>query len=261
MSDVDVFVIDDDFDPLADIGIAEEDEGKTAPDYLPPIPDADKSVVPEPVELPAAERIEKLLAGLPGQQFRALCAVQACADAPRTMDELAAAVDEAFPDTKSVFSAAQLVRLLERDGAIERVEDEGDGAAAGEGAAPAPVEPAQPGFIEVTPAAPARYIATAAGLDAVAARASAQPAIDAVGEELRYLPLYERVLAMCDREGGCPTKELDAAVDSDPLCEEPRRFCGFFRGRLEETGAIAWRGTWTTTDLGRAVLASGVFGN
>ena len=52
---------------------------------------------------------------------------------------------------------------------------------------------------------------------------------------------------------------LDQAVDGDPLCQEPRRFCGFFRGKLEETGAIEWRDAWTITELGRSVLASGLF--
>ena len=36
-------------------------------------------------------------------------------------------------------------------------------------------------------------------------------------------------------------------MDGDPLCQEPRRFCGFFRGKLEETGAIEWRDAWTIT--------------
>lgn len=61
------------------------------------------------------------------------------------------------------------------------------------------------------------------------------------------------------RSSSCTTKELDQAVDGDPLCQEPRRFCGFFRGKLEETGAIEWRDAWTITDLGRSVLASGLF--
>ena len=64
---------------------------------------------------------------------------------------------------------------------------------------------------------------------------------------------------MCAREGGCGAKELDEAGDGDPLCQEPRRFCGFLRGKLEETGAIEWRDAWTITDLGRSVLASGLF--
>ena len=115
------------------------------------------------------------------------------------------------------------------------------------------------GFISVTPAPPCHYRATQAGLDAVAAHVNEGLVAERISEDERYLPIFQRVLEMCAREGGCPTKELDQAVDGDPLCQEPRRFCGFFRGKLEETGAIEWRDAWTITDLGRSVLASGLF--
>ena len=68
MSDIDAFVIDDDFDPLADLSLDDGERDDAEADYLPPIPDADKSVVPPVVPLSPAERIEKLLAGIPGQQ-------------------------------------------------------------------------------------------------------------------------------------------------------------------------------------------------
>ena len=245
MSDVDVFVIDDDFDPLADLSLDDGERDDAEADYLPPIPDADKSVVPPVVPLSAAERIENLLAGIPGQQFRLLHAVEFCTE-PKTMDEAVADLDAAYPNTTSVYGSAQVVQLLERDGALERIVDEDAAHAAAGDAADTPAE--DEGFISVTPAPPCRYRATQAGL--VAGR---------ISEDERYLPIFQRVLEMCAREGGCPTKELDQAVDGDPLCQEPRRFCGFFRGKLEETGAIEWRDAWTITDLGRSVLASGLF--
>lgn len=108
MSDIDVFTIDDDFDPLAEIEIeAPSAEDQYVADYLPPIPDADKSIVPEPVALTAAERIDKLLAGMPGQKFRVLAVVQAAdADEPRVAEAIVADVDAAHPNTKSVFDTA-----------------------------------------------------------------------------------------------------------------------------------------------------------
>lgn len=254
MSDVDAFVIDDDFDPLADLSLDDGERDDAEADYLPPIPDADKSVVPPVVPLSPAERIEKLLAGIPGQQFRLLHAVAFCTE-PKTMGEAVADLDAAYPTTTSVYSSAQVVQLLERDGALERIVDEG-----AEGAADAAVPAEDEGdFISVTPAAPCRYRATRAGLDAIAAHVNENLVVEKIVEDERYLPIFQRVLEMTAREGGCPTKELDQAVDGDPLCQEPRRFCGFFRGKLEETGAIEWRDSWTITDLGRSVLASGVF--
>ena len=254
MSDVDAFVIDDDFDPLADLSLDDGERDDAEADYLPPIPDADKSVVPPVVPLSPAERIEKLLAGIPGQQFRLLHAVAFCAE-PKTMDEVVADLDAAYPSTTSVYGSAQVVQLLERDGALERIVDE-DAEEAADVAAPAEDEGA---FITVTPAAPCRYRATQAGLDAIAAHVNEGLVVEKVKEDERYLPIFQRVLELCAREGGCPTKELDQAVDGDPLCQEPRRFCGFFRGKLEETGAIEWRDAWIITELGRSVLSSGVF--
>lgn len=253
MNEFDTFVIDDDFDPLADLSLDDGERDDAEADYLPPIPDADKSVVPPVVPLSPAERIEKLLAGLPGQQFRLLYAVEVCRT-PKTMDEVVAELDAAYPNTTSVYTSAQVVQLLERDGALERIEDEEAQAAAAETA-----DEEQGDFISVVPATPCRYQATQAGLDAAAAHVSEGRIVEKITEDERYLPIFQRVLEMTAREGGCPTKELDQAVDGDPLCAEPRRFCGFFRGKLEETGAIVWRETWTITDLGRRVLASGVF--
>ena len=257
MSDIDVFTIDDDFDPLADLSLDDDERDEAEIDYLPPIPDADKSVVPPAVPLTAEERIEKLLAGIPGQQFRILHAVEFCTE-PRTIDQIVEDLDAAYPATTSVYGAAQIVQLLERDGALERLacEEEVD-LAAPEAPSPEPEDD----FIAVTPAPPCRYQATRAGLDAVAAHVNEGLVIQKITEDERYLPLFQRVLEMAAREGGCPTKELDQAIDPDPLCAEPRRFCGFFRGKLEETGAIEWRDAWTITDLGRTVLASGVFAN
>ena len=238
MSDVDVFVIDDDFDPLADLSLDDGERDDAEADYLPPIPDADKSVVPPVVPLSAAERIENLLAGIPGQQFRLLHAVEFCTE-PKTMDEAVADLDAAYPNTTSVYGSAQVVQLLERDGALERIVDEDAAHAAAGDAADALAE--DEGFISVTPAPPCRYRATQAGLDAVAAHVNEGLVAEKIEEDERYLPIFQRVLEMCAREGGCPTKELDQAVDGDSLCQEPRRFCGFFRGKLEETGAIEWR--------------------
>lgn len=250
MSNVETFVIDDDFDPLADLSLDDGERDDAEADYLPPIPDADKSIVPPAVSLSASERIEKLLAGIPGQQFRLLHAVKLCIE-PKTMDEAAAELDAAYPNTTSVYTSAQVVRLLERDGALERLVDDD--------AETTDVAADPDGFIAVSPAPPCRYRATQAGLDAVAAHVDENLIVEKVTEDERYLPIYRRVLEMSAREGGCPTKELDQAVDGDPLCAEPRRFCGFFRGKLEETGAIEWRDAWTITDLGRSVLASDVF--
>lgn len=266
MSEIDVFTIDDDFDPLAEIEIdAPSAEERYVADYMPPIPDADKSIVPKPVALTAAERIDKLLAGMPGQKFRVLAVVQAAdAEEPRLAAAIVADVDAAYPDTKSVFDTARLLRLLTGAGAVESEGAEEDAPIVEQDDEICLTEDnfivGEDGeeYLVVTDAAPATYRATDAGRAAVA-RYQDVGALEAIiGEEPRYAPLYARIMSMVSADGGATTPQLNGAIDSDPLCAEPRRFCGYFIDKLETSGLVEWRDAWVITDLGREALATGV---
>lgn len=266
MSDIDVFTIDDDFDPLAEIDFeAPSAEEQYAADYMAPIPDADKSVVPAPVALTAAERIDKLLAGLPGQKFRVLAVVQAAdAQCPRPGADIVADVDAAYPDTKSVYDTARLLRLLTEAGAVESEGREEDAPIVEQDEEICLTEDnfviGEDGeeYLVATSAAPATYRATDAGRAAMAHYLDAGALGAIIGEEPRYAPLYARIMSMVSADGGATTPQLNGAIDSDPLCVEPRRFCGYFVDKLETTGLVEWRGAWVITDLGRAALATGV---
>lgn len=266
MSDIDVFTIDDDFDPLAEIEIeAPSAEDQYVADYMPPIPDADKSIVPEPVALTAAERIDKLLAGMPGQKFRVLAVVQAAdADEPRVAEAIVADVDAAHPNTKSVFDTARLLRLLTEAGAVESEGAQEDAPIVEQDEEICLTEDnfvvGEDGeeYLVVTDAAPTTYRATDAGRAAVAHYLDAGALEAIIGEEPRYAPLYARIMSMVSADGGATTPQLNGAIDSDPLCEEPRRFCGYFIDKLETSGLVEWRDAWVITDLGRQALATGI---
>lgn len=245
MNDVDSFVIDDDFDPLADLELTGMDTVQET-DYLPPIPDADKSVMPRPVFLTDEERIENLLVGIPGQQFRILRAIELCAE-PKTMGEVTEALDVDYPQMASVYAASQIVGLLTRDGALRRIEGQSTSAEISE---------AECDYITVSSALPARYVATRVGLDVAEARLNQRRVLDMLNEEPRYLPLYQVILEQCVREGGGETKELNGIIDVSPLCQEPRRFCTYFLNRLEAVGALVWRDAWIATDRGARCLAA-----
>lgn len=244
MHDVDSFVIDDDFDPLADLDLASGDTVQET-DYLPPIPDADKSVMPRPVFLTDEERLERLLAGIPGQQFRILHAIELCME-PKTMGEVVEALDADYPQMSSVYTASQIVGLLTRDGALRRMDGE---------PASAKAPDVECGYVTVSDTVPSRYVATQVGLDFMEARVSQRMVQDMLEEEPRYLPLYRMILERCMREGGGETKALNDIIDANPLCQEPRRFCTYFLNRLEGVGALAWRDSWTVTDRGSRCLA------
>lgn len=273
--DIEEFHLEDDFDPLEDAGVPDDDDEVVDYDYQAPIPDADKSVVPEPVELPASERIEHLLKGIPGQTFRILALVDLCRDEPLPVSELAEELEHDYPQGGSVYDAGRLVQLLERAGAIECVnpdvreaqvdleEEESEGAVPVDGDQVAVEDLAvDAGDLETVPvdaeltAEPELFAATAAGLEAVDAHAGTAPIVAVITEEDVYLPIYERIFRMVDVDGGCAVADLNKAVDSDPLLQEPRRYCTYFLGRLERCGAARWNGTWKLTENGKTSFDS-----
>lgn len=301
MADVEVFEIDDDFDPLEDVGFdgdSQDDDVRPDTDYQIPIPDADKSVVPEKRELEPNERIARLLKGMPGQGPRLLHAIDLAREEVDA-SELAAALDSAFPREVGVYGSSQVVRLLEEAGAlsvrVERVDlEQGESldgcsetniACVCEGEAVeteakdacgktteqidvcadascadgADVSESGPAYRVPAPEAVRWYKATPEGLAVLEARGGMSAVRAALLEEPRYLALFKRILEMTSAEGGASMKELDAAVNTDPLCAEPRRFCGYFLGKLERLGAVRFEGSWVAAPLGREALASDLF--
>lgn len=282
MTDIDVFAIDDDFDPLAETGFEADDDFDPNEEYIAPIPDADKSVVPPAVILPPEERIAQLIKGIPGQTFRIIHGIELCAGEARLAEDIAADLERDFPQRISVYDAMQVLKLLERAGALERVEmepvvgDEVDDIAAEAEVEAAAIAAANAEalkdmeafdneddldefageYLTPTPAPPVWYQATEAGLDAITKYASEQTIVNVIAEEPKYLPIYHQVLSMLAEEDGQSMKDLDAAVNGDPLLVSPKRFCGYFLDRLDRSGAAVFKDSrWRITPRGASVLA------
>lgn len=282
MNDLEVFEIDDEFDPLADDSLEDMDEEQDPNDEYsaPRIPDADRSVIPEPVILTPAEKIEKLLKGIPGQQFRILACVQACAEEPVELAQIIDEVDANYPLMGSVYSTGRLVQLLEEAGAIDRIQPEEEPEAQEpQEAAEKPVEaeaedsaendePARPldylevdpgqEYVEVELARPCTFVATQDGINAVEARAGMENVQELFDAEPQYIPVYKRVLTMCSVPEGRLVQELNAVIDPDPICKEPRRFSTYFLRKLEMIGAVRFVDTWQITPYGSKALELGL---
>lgn len=283
MTDIDVFAIDDDFDPLAETGFEADNDFDPNDEYVAPvIPDADKSVVPPAVILPPEERIAQLIKGVPGQTFRIIHGIELCTDEPRLAEDIAEDLERDFPQRISVYDAMQVLKLLERAGALERMEveteeatntDEANTAAAGTNAEAAAIAAANAEaladmtegeddldafageYLTPTPAPPVWYQATEAGLDAINKYASEQTIVNVIAEEPQYLPIYHQVLTMLAEEDGQSMKDLDAAVNADPLLVSPKRFCGYFLDRLDRSGAAEFKASrWRITPRGASIL-------
>lgn len=281
MTDIDVFTIDDDFDPLAETGFEADDDFNPNEEYIAPIPDADKSVVPPAVILPPEERIAQLIKGVPGQTFRIIHGIELCTDAPRLAEDIAEDLERDYPQRISVYDAMQVLKLLERAGALERVEVEAEtevDATEAEAAAAAETEAVAIAaanaealadmaegeddlnefaeeYLTPTPAPPVYYQATEDGIAAIGKYASEQTIVNVIAEEPQYLPIYQQVLTMLAEEDGQSMKDLDAAVNGDPLLVSPKRFCGYFLDRLDRSGAAEFKASrWRITPRGASVL-------
>lgn len=222
----------------------------------------------ETAELPARERFCALLDSMPGQRRTLLALVAYCRE-PKTGAEMDARTEELLEYGFSVYSPVVFRELLERAGAIRYVPIEEP--EVGEDGAVAPDEPqvvseqyfdgteeVEIDFLEVTEERPGLWEATEEGLEVVDAQDDEADIRELLGKEPRYLDIYHEILDACCIDGGRSAKELDRLVNDSPLLQEPRRYSGYFVGRLERKGALAWRGGWCTTDAGRAMIDEAV---
>ena len=108
-------------------------------------------------------------------------------------------------------------------------------------------------YLEIADMAPGVWVATPEGLEIVDEQDDYGQIKRLLGKEPRYQDIYQRILDFC-RDEGRSAKELDNLVNDDPLLEEPRRYSGYFVGRLEREGAIQWANGWVLTRDGARIL-------
>lgn len=108
-------------------------------------------------------------------------------------------------------------------------------------------------YLEIGEAASGVWVATPEGIEIVDEQDDYGQIKRLLGQEPKYQDIYQRILDFCKEEGRS-AKELDNLVNDDPLLEEPRRYSGYFVGRLEREGAIQWSGGWVLTKDGARML-------
>lgn len=241
----------------------------------------------------AQERFRDLLKETPGQR-RVMLALVDYAREPKTGAEMDARTEELLRYGFSVYSPVIFRELLEEAGALRYVllDDEGSEVAADEaaGVADAQAEAGAGGpgvadagagaaygapvlrseeyfdgeetveleFLEAADERPGLWVATPEGLEVVDEQDDAGEIRKLLAAEPQYLDIYHQILDYCCEEGGRSAKEIDRLVNDSPLLEEPRRYSGYFVGRLERKGALEWRGGWCTTQVGRDMIDEAV---
>ena len=252
--DLDAF---DDFDPLADTGLDDDEELEF------PVGDgsnlkaagAETPVRPVPAHdlRPAAERTAELFASMPTRR-KTLLAILAYCDEPRPVADVAQYIDELKQRDRSVFTAADLTALLERAGAVERVDESG---APYQDVTLEPKTVVIDGVEYLEPATPpvACWLATEAGRAVLEGNRPAEALQALFEEEGAYLAIYKRVLTLASDAQGATAKQLARAIDSDPLLKSPRYYSSRFVEKLNQCDALSWEGkVWMITAVGREAL-------
>ncbi|MDE8701840.1 hypothetical protein PZH32_02560 [Adlercreutzia equolifaciens] len=202
---------------------------------------------------PAAERIADLMSSM-GLRAATLRRVIALCEQPRRAGDVNDHIDLLQEHTYSVFSPANLCALLERSGALQRVNEDGSPYKEDAAAPRAIVDEDGLEYLEVTQAPPVYWVATPAGLQAVANYEPSAEIWALLHDDSTYLPIYERVLRLCAQQDGATIAAISQAVDSDPLVQNPRYLGLYFVERLERVGALEWASPWRITPAGSCVL-------
>lgn len=109
-------------------------------------------------------------------------------------------------------------------------------------------------YLEIEEERPGLWVATEDGLAAVDGQDDFGHIKTLLGKEPQYEGIYNKILGFCSDGSGRSAKELDSLVNNDPALQEPRRYSGYFVGRLEREGAVEWEQGWVTTEAGMKML-------
>lgn len=189
------------------------------------------------------ERIESLLNEMGPQKRQMLAIVDFCRE-ERTSEEIDAMLVPLMEHRRSVYGPMAMRSLLEKAGALEyKPNDE----------APETVEDENGDLVLPAPAV-ATWLSTTEAIELCDADDPYGELVEALADAEGPAEAYALVLAICDDEGQSISDISEQLLISGVLG-------GFqmdptiFVSRLEDIGAIEWRGSWVTTELGRRYLA------
>jgi hypothetical protein len=200
------------------------------------------------------EALDKLFKNMHTQRLILLAVLEQCRQITPA-DALDAKIDQMQQTNRSVYGAANLCEILERAGALERVDAQGRPFVEAE-VEPRVVEIDGAKYYEPADPAAVHWRSTALGLAKVDANDPATRLAQLLEKEAHYAPIYACVLEMASSAGGTTAAALADALDADPLLQKPRYYAPRFVNLLEACEAIEWRGAWFVTELGAAALGS-----
>lgn len=240
------------FDPLEDR--EPEDDGQDGSEFSGYVgsPDNQPEVNKPADDRPAQERIADLFAAMAPRRRTLLGILSFCAE-PRPVSRVNELVDQMQENNFSVYTAANLCALLEKAGALVRVDASGESMEDLQ-AKPQIIVIDGIEYLEAQEAPEIHWLSTEEGNTVVAEDRPLDRLKALFEEDNLYQPIYQQILALCAAEGGTTMPDIGAAVDSDPLLQKPRFYASHFIDKLEKCDAVVWRKTWGITEIGQAGL-------
>ncbi len=201
-----------------------------------------------------SESLEGLLKALP-QYRRLLLDVILMAATPQNEAVLHERIAQVQKTNRSVYSPDVLCILLERAGALKRVDECGNEVVSG-GCEPNVVAENGETYFTVAQAPVWLWKATEEGLACAQADDPIARLHDLFNRESEFKTVYRYILEVCDVEEGIAMNDLNAAVNALPEVSVQNLRAGHFVDELERCDAIAWDKAWRIADIGRTALAS-----
>ncbi|NTU90246.1 MAG: hypothetical protein HGA54_10190 [Actinobacteria bacterium] len=252
--------VDQEFDSFQDFETAEDEEDSEDIGLTLGAPKDSQALAVPVDDRPAAVRTAELFQRMAPHK-KILLGILAACDATKPAHEIGSLVEQLQETKYSVYNATTLCALLEKAGALERVEVKTAGDEVSEDitaedkelqAKTVEVDGIQ--YMEVQKPAETQWLTTEAGRLKIAENKPRERMSRLFEDEERYKPIYKWILTMCAGVDGSTTPLIEEAIDNDPLLLNPRYYASRFIDKLEQCEAIVWSESWRVNDLGREGL-------
>lgn len=188
--------------------------------------------------------ITELLADMGAQKDQLLAIIDFCREERTSaeIDEMLAPYQEY---RKSVYTPINIRSLLEGAGALTYISHD---------EAPEEVRDEEGNLVIPENCGEGTWLATDAAIEVFEEQDPFADLVHTLDDDEAYLRVYLHILNFVS-EKGRSISEIEHDVAESGLIEDDKRQPGYFVGKLEDIGALEWRGVWTLSDLGRQYLA------
>lgn len=201
----------------------------------------------KPSEAPASDAPERIAALMrdmgPAMHPQLLAILDFCRE-QRTSEQINAMLEPLRALRHSVYTPVNLRTLLTKAGALTYLSNDEE---------PDEVTD-ENGDLVVPEASVATWLTTDAGIAYCEEQDPFADLVHALDDDEAPVEVFVYVLRLCAKKPR-PIAEIERAVTETGLLEGDKRQPGYFVGKLEDIGALAWQRAWTITELGQQYLA------